>query len=146
MAFVTGITNMSFERESVSSCGNNKFGTNSFQSFSRNFKSVSVTGFKTLHTAFSCSKKSSMLYLFQRVIEVGARLIQIEQVLQIGAKLLQIGAVPIVTNRGNSYTKSGQVLQIGAIITNRCGTFCLPIIDNILVVCSALANLKRSFV
>ena len=55
-----------------------------------------------------------MLYLFRRVIEVDARLIQIEQVLQIGAKLLQIGAAPVVTNRGNSYTKLGQLLQIGA--------------------------------
>ena len=65
------------------------------------------------------------------------KLIQIEQVLQIGAKLLQIGAAPVVTNRGNSYCISGQfqllqlgqnyyksrqVLQIEAIITNRCRT------------------------
>ena len=37
------------------------------------------------------------------------KLIQIEQV-------LQIGAAPFVTNRGNSYYKSGQfqILQIGA--------------------------------
>ena len=50
------------------------------------------------------------------------KLIQIEQVLQIGAKLLQIGTVPVVTNRGNSYYKSGsssyyklgQLLQTGA--------------------------------
>ena len=42
------------------------------------------------------------------------KLIQIEQVLQIGAKLLQIGAAPVVTNRGNSYYKLGQLLRIGA--------------------------------
>ena len=68
VAFVTGITNMSFESESVTTCGNNKFETNFFQNFSRIFKSVSIMVFKTLHIAFTCSKKSSMLYLFQRVI------------------------------------------------------------------------------
>ena len=110
---------MSFESESVSSCGNNKSETNSFQSFSRNFKSVSITGFKTLLTAFNCSKKSSMLYLFQRVIEVGARLIQIEYY-KLGQnyyksgqlQLLQIGAI-VIPNWGRYY-KLGQLLQIGA--------------------------------
>ena len=55
---------------------------------------------------------------------------QIEQVLQIEAKLLQIGAAPVVTNWGRSsyyksgqnYYKLGQLLQIGAIISNRCRT------------------------
>ena len=53
---------------------------------------------------------------FKELLEIGARLIQIEQVLQIGAKLLQIGAAPVVANRGNNYYKSGQfqLLQIGA--------------------------------
>ena len=64
---------------------------------------------------------------FKELLEIGAKLIQIEQVLQIGAKLLQIEAAPVVTNRVNSYYKSGQfqllqigakLLQIGAVITN----------------------------
>ena len=42
------------------------------------------------------------------VASCGKKLIQIEQVLQIEEKLLQIGAAPVVTNRGNSYYKSGQ--------------------------------------
>ena len=61
-----------------------------------------------------------MLY-FKELLEIGARLIQIKQVLQIGEKLLQVGAAPVVTNRGNSYYKSGQnyyklgqLLQVGA--------------------------------
>ena len=53
-------------------------------------------------------------------------------------QLLQIKAVPLITNRGKiitnlgsyyklgqNYYKSGQVLQIGAIITNRCRTTCV---------------------
>ena len=59
---------MSFESESVTTCGNNKIETNIFQKFSGIFKSVSIAGFKTSHTAFTCSKKSCMLCLFQRVI------------------------------------------------------------------------------
>ena len=68
---------------------------------------------------------------FKELLEIGARLIKIEQVLQIVVKLLQISATPVVTNRskiiinwdsyyklGHNYYKSGEVLQIGAIITN----------------------------
>ena len=64
---------------------------------------------------------------FKELLEIGARLIQIEQVLQIGAKLLQIGTAPVVTNRGKiitnwgriitnrgRYYKLGQLLQISA--------------------------------
>ena len=60
---------MSFESAGVTTCGNNEFETDFFQNFSRIFKSVSITGFKALHTTFTSSKKSSMLYLFQRVIK-----------------------------------------------------------------------------
>ena len=114
VAFVTGITDMSFERESITTCGNNKFETNFSQNFSKIFKSVSVTGFKTSHTAFTCSKKSSMLYLFQRVIRNRCK-IDTNRASLIGAnyyksrqlQLLQIGAI-VITNRGRSiYYKSG---------------------------------------
>ena len=90
-------------------------------------KSVSITGFKTSHTAFTCSKESSMLYLFQRVIrnrcEIDTNRASITnlgksyyksgqfQLLQIGAKLLQIGAVIISWGR---YYKLWQPFQIGA--------------------------------
>ena len=129
VAFVTGITDMSFERESITTCGNNKFETNFSQNFSKIFKSVSVTGFKTSHTAFTCSKKSSMLYLFQRVIRNRCKIDTNRASLTNWGKLLQIAATPVVTNRGNSYYKSGpfhllqigaKLLQIGAVITNRC--------------------------
>ena len=54
-SFVIGITTMGFESEMVTTCGKNKFKTNFFQNFSRIFKSVSITGFKTLYTPFTCS-------------------------------------------------------------------------------------------
>ena len=105
---------------SVTICVNNKFEINFFQNLSRIFKGISVKGFKTLHTVFTRSKKSSMLY-FKYLLEIGGRLVQIEQALQIGTKLLQIGAAPVVTNQGNiyyklkqNYYKLGQLLQIAA--------------------------------
>ena len=83
----------------------------------------------------------ALFIYFKELLKIGARLREIEQVLRIGAKLLQIEAVPVVTNRGNSYYKSGkfqllrigakllqigaELLQIGAIITNRCRTITL---------------------
>ena len=126
-AIVTGITNMSFESESVNTCGNNNFETIFFQNFSRIFKSVWIMGFKTSHTTFTCSKKSSMLYLIQRVTrnrckaesmyyELGQNYYKSRQL-----QLLQIGTI-VITNRGNSsyykseqsYYKLGKLLQIGA--------------------------------
>ena len=134
MTFLTGITNMSFQSASVTTSGNNELETDFFQNFSRIFKSVSITGFETFHTAFTCSKKSSMLYLFQRVIRNRCKIDTNQasitnwgkiitsrgssscyksgqfQLLQIGAKLLQI--VTVITNWG----------QIGIGIANRCRT------------------------
>ena len=120
MAFVTGITNMSFESASVTTCGNNEFETDFFQNFSRIFKSVSITGFKALHTTFTSSKKSSMLYLFQRVIKNRCKIDTNR------ASITNWGK--IITNRGSSSCyKSGQFyllqigakfLQIGTVITN----------------------------
>ena len=99
VTFVTGITNMSFGSESITTCVNNKFQSNIFQNFSRIFKSISVKG-----VCFISLKE---------LLEIGARFIQMEQVLKIGAKLLQIRAAPVVTNWGNSYYKLGQLLKIG---------------------------------
>ena len=111
---------MSFERKSVTTCGNNKVETNFFKNFSRIFKNVSITVSKhCIQLSFGVKNLVCFIY-FKELLEIDARLIQIEQVLQIGAKLLQIGAAPVVTNRGSSsyyklgqnYYKSGQVLQI----------------------------------
>ena len=112
VAFVTGINNMSFESESVTTCGNNEFETNFFQNFSRIFKSVSITGFKTLHAAFTCSKKSSMLYLFQRVIRNRCKIDTNRASITNWSKSI-INWGRIITNRGRYY-KLGQLLQIGA--------------------------------
>ena len=113
VAFVTGITNMSFESKSITTCGNNKFETIFLQNFSRIFKSVSITGFKTSHTAFTCIKKSSMLYLFQRVIRNWSK---------IDTNWVSItNWGKIITNLGSSICyNSGQfqLLQIRTGITN----------------------------
>ena len=113
VAFVTSITNMSFESKSVTTCGNNKFETIFLQNFSRIFKSVSITGFKTSHTAFTCIKKSSMLYLFQRVIRNWSK---------IDTNWVSItNWGKIITNLGSSICyNSGQfqLLQIRTGITN----------------------------
>ena len=117
---------MSFQSASVTTSGNNELETDFFQNFSRIFKNVSITGFETFHTAFTCSKKSSMLYLFQRVIrnrcKIDTNRASITnwgkiitsrgssscyksgqfQLLQIGAKLLQI--VTVITNWGRIIT------------------------------------------
>ena len=122
VAFVTGITNMSFESESVTTCGNNKFETTFFQNFYRIFKSVLITGFKTSHTVFTCSKKSSMLCLFQRVIRNRCKIDTNR------ASITNWGKV--ITNWGSSSRyKSGKIItnwgryyKVGAIITNRCRT------------------------
>ena len=103
------------------------------------------------HIQLSHPVKNLLRFIyFKELLEIGARLIQIEQILQLvknyytsgQLQLLQIGAI-VITNRGSSsYYKSGQnyyklrhllqvgtellqigqVLQIGAIITNRCRT------------------------
>ena len=104
-----------------------------FLEFSKAFKSrVSKR-----HIQLSLAVKNLVCFIyFKELLKIGARLRETEQVLQIGAKLLQIEAAPVVTNRGNSYYKSGkfqlleivakllqigaELLQIGAIITNRC--------------------------
>ena len=94
------------------------------------------------HIQLSLAVKNLVYFIyFKELLKIGARLRETEQVLRIGAKLLQIEAVPVVTNRGNSYYKSGkfqllqigakllqigaELLQIGAIITNRCRTITL---------------------
>ena len=105
LAFVTGITNMNFESERGITYGNNKFERNFFHNYSRIFKSVSITDFKTSHTAFTCSKKSITLHLFQRVIRNRCKIDTSRANITIGEKSLHIGAAPIVTNRGNSYNK-----------------------------------------
>ena len=107
-----------------------------FQNFSRIFKSVSITGFKTSHRAFTCSKKSSMLYLFQRVIrnrcKIDTNRASITNwgniITNQGSsscyksgqfQLLQIGAVPVITNRDKIITNWGSCYKLGKIITNR---------------------------
>ena len=115
---------MSFQSASVTTSGNNELETDFFQNFSRIFKSVSITGFETFHTAFTCSKKSSMLYLFQRVIRNRCKIDTNR------ASITNWGK--IITNRGSSSCyKSGQfqllqigaeLLQIGIGIANRCRT------------------------
>ena len=117
VAFITGITNISFESESVTTCGDNKFKTIFFQNFSRIFKSVSITGFKTSHTAFTCCKKSSMLYLFQRVIRNRCKIDTNRASMTNRGKI--ITSWDSHYKSGQNYYKSGQVLQIGAIIINR---------------------------
>ena len=130
------LSNISFESESVNTCGKNKFETIFFQNFSRIFKSVSMTGFKTSHTAFTCSKKSSMLQLFQRVIRNWCKIDTNRgsitnwgkiitnrdsfNCFKSGQQLLQIGSVLVITNRSKIITNRGryyklwQLLQIGA--------------------------------
>ena len=81
----------------------------SFKTFLEFFKSVSIRVFKTSHTTFPCSKKSSMLYLFQRVIRNRCKIDTNR------ASITNWGK--IITNRGSSSCcKSGQfqLLQIGA--------------------------------
>ena len=56
-------------------------------------------------------------WLFLDLLEIGAAL------------LLQIEAT-VVTNRNNLHYKSGKLLQIGAIITNRCSTLDMHICSN----------------
>ena len=99
-----------------------------FLEFSKAFQSP--VSKHCIHLSLAVKNLVCFIY-FKELLEIGARLIKIEQVLQIVVKLLQISAAPVVTNRskiiinwdsyyklGHNYYKSGEVLQIGAIITN----------------------------
>ena len=102
---------MSFESESITTCGNKKFEGNFFQNFSRIFKQSWVSK-HCIQLSLAVKNLVCFIY-FKELLEIGARLIQIEQVLQIGAKLLQVGAVPVITNWGKIITNWGSYYKLG---------------------------------
>ena len=106
VAFAPGIINVSFGSESITTSGNNKFETHFFQNISRIFKSVSITGFKTSQSAFICSKKSTMLCLFQRVIRNRCKIDTNR------ASIINRGSSSYY-KLGQNYYKFGQLLQVG---------------------------------
>ena len=116
VAFLTSITNTGFESEGVTSWGNNKIETNFFKTFLE-FSKVFQSRVSKHCIQFPLAVKNLVCVIyFKNLLEISARLIQIEQVLQIGATLLQIEVPLFDRNRGNSYYKSRQfqLLQIGA--------------------------------
>ena len=98
-----GITNTSFESESVTTCAITNLRQFFFKTFLEFSKGIQSRVSKH-RIQLSLAVKDLVCFIyFKELLEIGARLIQIAQVLQIGAKLLLIGVAPVVTNWGNSY-------------------------------------------